>query len=1076
MSLKIFLEDGCIYAPRGLSLLGNTEIPFEENCLELSRLFPRVFQHLSRKNGFTRLCNSKKSLTEDKWNAYCLSSLAAQNICMSRFSIMSQTEHSELSSTICSSYSSLLNSSPSGPSLRSLSSSPYAPSKVIFVVDLKTRKILVVNDQACELLGYCGQELIGQRLSLFFSKSSTSVVEALLNESGEADEQNVVAFGTVVDLICANKEKVPVSIWMKNLEHDCSPCCVVLLEPVERFTVWVTFHSDGTVISCDNLFAQLFGFSSLEEVIGKDILDLIPSLQMPSPGQQIREDLGIQRLTGRAKDSSAFPLSLKLRMDLPDDDEEEGQEASSLFTYSASLWIFTTISGLITLLPDGTIYGINHNFALTLFGYEKADVLGKNITFLIPDFYNYMNLVESSSVPLLTAVTSSERRNENKAEKGKEDKEWNHADSAKGLGVNILHSANELQQILEDQELSEPLRDPSKMVTLVENDGNSLPASSLPGMVNVTAESPRAQEEQPSSVEASEEEPAEMGMVQGQKSVTGILKKEYHGQPKRDPKNQQRNSVVIVGESTSQPRVLENASVVGSFPASDPKESGLSGDPVVTEVTDDDVNSSAPGGRDHFPDTLDSQMTPPPNVESPDMDGQKLDASEDSQGGSAPEDTVSAHSPPKYNNVDPSEDPLEKQTLPARATSTPVKTGRQPMPRLSLPSEIVEGTYTGTCNHRDGAKLSIQFELKHVELRGPTDLFCCWMVKDFFQNHRSIGRAQHLFSRLYSSSQSLFEEPRISTGEIKKLKDHLDESSRGKDLEGLRAYDGEYSKHYVTLRPIGSGAFGSVWIAKPKEDDQEVVVKFIRKEKVLEDCWVIDPELGKVTREIAILSRVQHPNIIKMIDVFENEGFFQLVMEKHGSGMDLFTFIDSHPSVDEPLASYIFRQVVSAIVYLRSQNIIHRDIKDENIIIAEDFTIKLVDFGSAVYMEPGKCFYTFCGTIEYCSPEVLMGHAYRGPEMEMWALGVTLYTLMFEENPFSELDEALEAEIHPPFSVSADLLNLFCGLLQPNPEERMTLDMLIHHSWVVQPVNLANYSWEEVYHSAAVPESSVHSP
>ncbi|XP_027731620.1 PAS domain-containing serine/threonine-protein kinase isoform X2 [Vombatus ursinus] len=880
--------------------------------------------------------------------------------------------------------------------------------------------------------------------------------------------QNVIAFGTVVDLICSSKEKIPVSIWMKTVEHDSSPCCVVLLEPVERFTVWVTFQSNGKVISCDHLFAQLFGYACLEGVIGSEITDLIPSLQRPSPGQQVTEDLRIQRLTGRTRDGNAFPLSLKLRMDIPEEEEEveeqeeEGQEASSRSIYSASLWIFTTISGLITLQPDGTIYGINSNFALTLFGYEKVEVLGKNITFLIPDFYNQVDLVENSPAPSLSTVGFSGGRNENKAEKRKEDdKEARRAESAKGAGVNILHSANELRQILEDQESAQPSRDPSKMATLVENDGNGslLSDTPAPGMDNVTADSPPVREGQPSSGGASEEEPAEWGTVQGQKSVIGILKKESSLQSKRVPKNQ--SSVVILGESPSQPRGLENAS----------GESDLSGAPGVTEVTDG-VDASASSGKRHSPETSDSQATPPPSV-----DGQKLDASEDSWGASAPEDALSAHGPLKHNNVDPSKggSMLEKQALNAPATSTPVKMGRQQTPTLGLHLEIQEGTYTGTCHHRDGAELNIQFEIKHVELKGPADLFCCWVVKDFFQNHRTMGRAQYLFSSFCSSSQSLLEEPRSGT-EMRRPKDYLDEYSRDRDLEGLRAYDGEYSKHYITLRPIGSGAFGSVWIAKSKEEDKEVVVKFIKKEKVLEECWVTDPQMGKVTQEIAILSQMQHPNIIKVLDVFENEGFFQLVMEKHGSGMDLFTFIDNHPALDEPLASYIFRQVVSALVYLRSQNIIHRDIKDENIIIAEDFTIKLVDFGSAVYMEPGKCFYTFCGTIEYCSPEVLMGHAYQGPEMEMWALGVTLYTLMFEENPFNELDEALEAVILPPFSVSPDLLNLLCGLLEPNPEERMTLDTLIHHPWVIQPVNLANYSWQEVFHSAAIPESSIHSP
>uniref|UniRef100_F7EYX0 PAS domain-containing serine/threonine-protein kinase n=1 Tax=Monodelphis domestica TaxID=13616 RepID=F7EYX0_MONDO len=1070
MSLKIFLEDGCIYAPTGFFLLGNIDIPFEENCFNLNRLYPRVFQHLGRKNGFTRLCKSRMSLSEDKWSTYCLSSLAAQNICSSRFNIMPHSEHSDLTGSICStSYCSLVNSLPSRSSIHSIGSSVYAPNRAIFILDLKTMMILVVNDQACELLGYSSNELIGQPFSLIFSKPSTVIEEALSNECGETDGPNVIAFGTVVDIVCSNKEKIPVSIWMKKLEHG--PCCVALLEPVERFTVWVTFQSDGKIISCDNLFTQLFGYASLEEVVGREIMDLIPSLQMPPPGQLVSEALKIQKLTGRTKDGNTFPLSLKLRSEALCKEEEEGQPEPSVFIYSASLWIFTTISGLITLLPDGTIYGINHNFALTLFGYEKEEVLGKNITFLIPDFYNYMDLIENSSVPTLNITNPVDRRNENKTGKGREGgkQKWNQADGTEDPGVNILHSANEFQQILEeDKKASGPLRFPSKIEVLGENDGNSSPSSFLPleEISTPGVDSPPTQEEQPLPMRAPEEEHAETRMVPGQdasgsqKSLTGILKKEHSAQSKGDPKK--LNSVVILEQSTFQSKVLDSSS------ASDPKENTSSVGPAITEGTRDEVHSSE---KHLVSETLDPQTTLLPNA-----DEQKRSAGvEDIQGGSAPEDTSVAHTPPGYN-INPLADTLGKQTLNAQATSTPMKLGKEQIPRISLQMEILEGTYTGSCYHRDGTKLNIQFELRHVELKGPADLFCCWVVKDFFPSSRQglAGRTQCLFSSLNASSHSLLEESRMGPSEqFRKQKEVIEEFFQSKDLGVLKAYEGDYSKRYTTVRPIGSGAFGFVWIAKSKEDGTEVVVKFIKKEKVLEDCWVTDPALGKVTQEIAILSQLSHPNIIKVVDVFENEEFFQLVMEKHGSGMDLFSFIDSHPTLDEPLASYIFRQVVAAVTYLRSKNITHRDIKDENIIIGEDFTIKLVDFGSAVYMEPGKYFYTFCGTIEYCSPEVLMGHAYSGPELEMWALGVTLYTLMFEENPFNELDEALEAILNPPFLVSPELLNLLCGLLHPQPEKRLTLDLVIQHTWVTQPVNLANYSWEEVCHVTIESECSI---
>lgn len=115
-----------------------------------------------------------------------------------------------------------------------------------------------------------------------------------------------------------------------------------------------------------------------------------------------------------------------------------------------------------------------------------------------------------------------------------------------------------------------------------------------------------------------------------------------------------------------------------------------------------------------------------------------------------------------------------------------------------------------------------------------------------------------------------------------------------------------------------------------------MIVKFINKTRIVNDCWVDDPILGKVSQEIAILTRVQHHNIVKVmgrsstvlkvaklylknanrlcifgfqvLEVFENGNYFQMVMEKHGEGLDLFEFIDMHPRLDEPLASYIFRQ------------------------------------------------------------------------------------------------------------------------------------------------------------------------
>ena len=90
----------------------------------------------------------------------------------------------------------------------------------------------------------------------------------------------------------------------------------------------------------------------------------------------------------------------------------------------------------------------------------------------------------------------------------------------------------------------------------------------------------------------------------------------------------------------------------------------------------------------------------------------------------------------------------------------------------------------------------------------------------------------------------------------------------------------------------------------------QVVTKFIQKSKVYEENWVSDTLLNmRVPLEISLLSTLNHPNIINVLDVHENEEYLQLVMEKHGSGMDLFEFLARRPTLDEPLASYIYRQV-----------------------------------------------------------------------------------------------------------------------------------------------------------------------
>ncbi|NXM31044.1 PASK kinase, partial [Oxyruncus cristatus] len=346
----------------------------------------------------------------EKWSSYCLSSLTARNICSSKTgNSWAQWDSASLSASIGSSASCSFLSAPAvEESSQHLPAAARNPNKAVFTVDASTTEILVANDGACKLLGCSSQELIGQKLSHLISKPSQEVWEAVGEENPETYEWSSVVSGTVMDVTGRLNEKIPVSVWQRQIRSKDTQRCVVVLEPVERLTASVCFQADGEITSCDLLFAHLHGYPTLEEVVGLHVKDLIPSVQIPPLGKKIPKTLRTQRAVGQSREGNVFPLSLKLQVSLLEQDQARVQKDGILQTegslpgyqYSATVVVFSTISGLITVQSDGIICGINNSFALMLFGYEKKEGLGKNITFLIPGFYNNMERSSEWSLPL----------------------------------------------------------------------------------------------------------------------------------------------------------------------------------------------------------------------------------------------------------------------------------------------------------------------------------------------------------------------------------------------------------------------------------------------------------------------------------------------------------------------------------------------------------------------------------------------------------------------------------------------------------------------------------------------------
>jgi PAS domain-containing serine/threonine kinase len=131
-----------------------------------------------------------------------------------------------------------------------------------------------------------------------------------------------------------------------------------------------------------------------------------------------------------------------------------------------------------------------------------------------------------------------------------------------------------------------------------------------------------------------------------------------------------------------------------------------------------------------------------------------------------------------------------------------------------------------------------------------------------------------------------------------------------------------------------------------------------------------------VPKEVMTLQACNHPNIIKFHDSCESPDKHFIIMEYFGDSVDLFQFIDDHPNMEEPLARIIFRQLAEAIAYCHHNRIAHRNIKEENVLINQSLQLRLIDFGSATFLEKAgdKEFKLFFGTLEYASPEVLSGN------------------------------------------------------------------------------------------------------
>ncbi|XP_071214340.1 MAP/microtubule affinity-regulating kinase 4-like isoform X2 [Salvelinus alpinus] len=234
--------------------------------------------------------------------------------------------------------------------------------------------------------------------------------------------------------------------------------------------------------------------------------------------------------------------------------------------------------------------------------------------------------------------------------------------------------------------------------------------------------------------------------------------------------------------------------------------------------------------------------------------------------------------------------------------------------------------------------------------------------------------------------------------------------------------------NYRLLKTIGKGNFAKVKLARHILTGKEVAIKIIDKNQ-------LNPtSLQKLFREVRIMKGLNHPNIVQLFEVIETENTLYLIME-YASGGEVFDYLVSHGRMKEKEARATFRQA-------------------ENLLLDADSNIKIADFGFSNEFTMGNKLDTFCGSPPYAAPELFQGKKYDGPEVDIWSLGVILYTLVSGSLPFDgqnlkELRErVLRGKYRVPFYMSTDCEGILRRFLVLNPTKRCTLEQIMNDKWI----------------------------
>ncbi|KAK2846938.1 hypothetical protein Q5P01_009937 [Channa striata] len=255
--------------------------------------------------------------------------------------------------------------------------------------------------------------------------------------------------------------------------------------------------------------------------------------------------------------------------------------------------------------------------------------------------------------------------------------------------------------------------------------------------------------------------------------------------------------------------------------------------------------------------------------------------------------------------------------------------------------------------------------------------------------------------------------------------------------------------HYEIERTIGKGNFAVVKLATHIITKAKVAIKIVDKTQLDEE------NLKKIFREVQIMKLLKHPHIIRLYQVMETERMIYLVTE-YASGGEIFDHLVAHGRMAEKDARKKFKQIVAAVHFCHCRNIVHRDLKAENLLLDHNLNIKIADFGFSNMFSRGQLLKTWCGSPPYAAPELFEGKEYDGPKVDIWSLGVVLYVLVCGALPFdgSTLHNlrarVLSGKFRIPFFMSTDCEYLIRHMLVLEPSKRLTMEQICKNKWMRQ--------------------------